>query len=148
MIPSKFTSEPIIRVKMSGYGRVDSPSIVSLEREIFNNSGFFLRGFFFFFLFSDFIDPIQNKALPGIRKVKEKKKKKVWGWGLGGGGGGGDQGCFKRVEKKKKKTYSFHLVVASLSIALLGLNCPSAAPAREGCVVLAVASVPTGHSWD
>lgn len=84
MIPSKFTSEPIIRVKMSGYGRVDSPSIVSLEREVFNNSGFFLRGFFFFFLFSDFIDPIQNKTLPGIRKVKEKKKKKYGGgvWGV------------------------------------------------------------------
>lgn len=81
--------------------------------------------------------------------MKEKKKKKVWGWGLGvvvvevikdvlkGG-----------WKEKKKKTYSFHLVVASLSIALLGLNCPSAAPARGGCVVLAVASVPTGHSWD
>lgn len=74
-----------------------------------------------------------------MRKVKEdEKKEKKMGLGMVV-----TQGCFKRVERKK--TYSFHLVVGSLSIALFGEyeSC-----LLEGRVELAVASVPTGHSWD
>lgn len=123
---------------MSGYGVVDTLSCVSLEREAFSNPGGFFLGDF---------GSHPSPSL-GIRKVKEnskrerEKKKKKWGWGWW---------WPKDVLKgrKEKKTYSFHLVVASLSIALPGKNdCPSTPPSRGRCVVLAVASVPTGHCWD
>lgn len=86
---------------MSGYGLVGSPSIVLLEREIFNNSGFFLRGFFFFFLFSDFIDLIKNS--PRNKKSEREKQKKVWGWGLGVVVVEVIKDVLKGVERKKKK---------------------------------------------